>query len=245
MADPILSATALHRSVRTGSKTTEILRGVDMTVEAGEWVAVMGPSGSGKSTLLHILGGLDLPTSGSLEVCGRRLDGTGESERAAWRKNNVGYVFQSYNLLPELTALGNVALPIRLGGQRRGRARARARALLEELGLGSQADQNATELSGGEQQRVALARAVAMDPALLLADEPTGALDRASGEMVMKLLADRHSRGQTIVMVTHDHRVAAAADRLLLLSDGRIVEEHRLGDSEPGSFTSLVSLDTP
>ncbi len=251
MTDPILLAEGVHRRIDEGGHTTEILRGVDLAVDPGEWVAVMGPSGSGKTTLLHILGGLDLPSEGTVAVNGRRLDEAGESARATWRRDHAGYVFQSYNLLPELTAVGNVALPLRLSGQTRRRARTRARALLDELGLAQQADRNATDLSGGEQQRVALARAVALDPLLLLADEPTGALDRAAGDMVMKLLADRHSRGQTIVMVTHDHRVAAAADRILLLVDGRIVEEHRPGrpgpetEPEPDSYPNLVSLESP
>jgi len=243
MSEPIVVAVGVHRRVENSPRTTEILRGVDLTVAQGEWLAIMGASGSGKSTLLHILGGLDLPSAGSVEVNGWRVDQASESARAAWRKTQVGYVFQSYNLLPELSALGNVALPLRLNGHKRGRARKQARALLDELGVGAQGDESIGELSGGEQQRVALARAVALDPVLLLADEPTGALDTAAGDMVMKMLAGRNASGQAIIMVTHDHRVAAMADRMLLLSDGRIVEEHRLTESEPDAYDNLISLD--
>jgi putative ABC transport system ATP-binding protein len=243
MTTAILVATDLHRSITTGSRSIEILRGVDLIVAPGEWVAVMGASGSGKSTLLHLLGGLDLPDSGTITIRDRRVDGTTETERARLRRTEVGYVFQSYNLLAELTALGNVALPLRLAGRSRRQATERAAALLAELGLADQADQNVTELSGGEQQRVALARAIALEPTLLLADEPTGALDTEAGAAVMRLLAARHDAGQAIVMVTHDHRVAAQADRMLVLSDGRFVEEHTLTEPESTSYSNLISLE--
>lgn len=243
MNEPVLNASALHRQVESGHQITRILQGVDLTVDAGEWVAIMGASGSGKSTLLHILGGLDLPTTGTVTVAGTRLDQMGESARAVWRKTHVGYVFQAYNLLPELSAVGNVALPLRLDGIKRGAARIRALELLSELGVEEQADHSVAELSGGERQRVALARAVALEPTVLLADEPTGALDTEAGDMVMRMLAARNERGQTIVMVTHDHRVAAMADRMLLLSDGRVVEEHQLTESEPVAYDNLVALD--
>ena len=243
MNTPILEATDVHRSVTTGSRTIQILRGVDLTVAPGEWIAIMGASGSGKSTLLHLLGGLDLPDAGTITIGDRHVDGTSETERARLRRTEVGYVFQSYNLLPELTALGNVALPLRLAGQSRREATERAASLLAELGLAERADQNVTELSGGEQQRVSLARAIVLEPTLLLADEPTGALDTEAGAAVMRLLAARHDAGQSIVMVTHDHRVAAQADRMLVLSDGRFVEEHTLNEPEVASYSNLVSLE--
>ncbi len=243
MTTPIVIAHDVHRCVDTGTRRIEILRGLDLVIEEGEWVAIMGASGSGKSTLLHLLGGLDLPDSGSITVAGRRLDQASEAERARIRRSDIGYVFQSYNLLTELTAVGNVALPLRISGVGRKAALARARTLLAELGLTDQADGSVAELSGGEQQRVALARAVATGPALLLADEPTGALDTEAGAAVMRLLAARNDAGQTIAMVTHDHRVAAQADRILVVSDGRFVEEHSLLETRSPDFTNLVSLD--
>ncbi len=243
MNQPVIIASGVQRTISHGARTVEILRGVDLTVEDGEWVAIMGASGSGKSTLLHLLGGLDLPDAGTITIKGRHLEGTSESERAIIRRSDVGYVFQSYNLLPELTALRNVALPLRLIGSNRRDAEAEAMSVLSSLGLEDQATQNVTELSGGEQQRVAMARAVAMNPSVLFADEPTGALDTEAGAAVMRLLAAQSDSGQTIVMVTHDHRVAAQADRMLVLSDGRFVEEHTLLDRGDHDFTNLVSLD--
>jgi putative ABC transport system ATP-binding protein len=194
-----------------------------MTVTAGEWVAVMGRSGSGKSTLLHLLGGLDVPTAGSVEVAGTVINRRGESSRARFRRRHIGYVFQQYNLIDDLTVAGNVELPLRLVGRSRRRARQEARRLLARIGLEDRATASPAELSGGEQQRVAIMRALAAEPSLLLADEPTGALDSQAAAIVVDLLGAARRQGQTIIMVTHDASVAAAADRVVEMSDGRLV----------------------
>jgi putative ABC transport system ATP-binding protein len=194
-----------------------------MTVTAGEWVAVMGRSGSGKSTLLHLLGGLDVPTAGSVEIAGTVISRRSESWRARFRRRHIGYVFQQYNLVDDLTVAGNVELPLRLVGRSRRRARQEARRLLARIGLEDRATASPAELSGGEQQRVAIMRALAAEPSLLLADEPTGALDSQAAAIVVDLLGAARRQGQTIIMVTHDASVAAAADRVVEMSDGRLV----------------------
>ncbi len=205
------------------------IRGIDLHVSPGEFVAVMGPSGSGKSTVLHLLAGLVPPTSGEIWIRGCRLDEMGESERAVLRRRHIGVVFQFFNLISNMTVADNVELPALLGGASPRQARERRRCLLDDLGLADKADAPPTRLSGGEQQRVALARALANEPSLLLADEPTGNLDSTNTREVVRLLERVHDQGQTILLVTHDARVASAADRVVSLFDGVIVDDSAIG----------------
>jgi putative ABC transport system ATP-binding protein len=210
-----------------GSGPTEVqaLREVDLAVDGGELVAVMGPSGSGKSTLLTIAGSLEAPSSGEVLVGGSPLSGTTPNQRASLRRRSIGYVFQDFNLLAGLTAAENVALPLELDGVGQKTAHARGLAALEELGLADQAARYPDELSGGERQRIAIARAVVGDRHLLLADEPTGALDSVNGEGVMRLLRAACKRGVAGVVVTHDAQLASWADRVVFLRDGRVVDQ--------------------
>jgi putative ABC transport system ATP-binding protein len=197
---------------------------VDLEVWAGEAVAVMGPSGSGKSTLLNLIAGLDRPTSGTITVAGQRIDTLSETAVARFRRREIGMIFQFFNLLDDLTVADNVLLPAQLAGMRRSRARARAGELLQALGIERYRNAYPARLSGGERQRVAIARALVNSPALLLADEPTGALDTVTGEQIGQLLRDLNARGQTLVLVTHARDLAAAyAGRIVQLSDGRVV----------------------
>ncbi|MBO0833038.1 MAG: ABC transporter ATP-binding protein [Actinobacteria bacterium] len=196
---------------------------VSLTVARGEAVAIMGPSGSGKSTLLNLIGGLDRPTSGAVTVAGLRIDKLGESGTARFRRANVGMIFQFFNLLDDLTVLDNVMLPAQLRGMRRSAARSRARELLGALGIEGHANAYPARLSGGERQRVAIGRALVNRPALLLADEPTGALDTATGDQIGRLLLDLNASGQTLVLVTHDPALAAQyAHRIVRLTDGAV-----------------------
>ncbi|MFJ1702071.1 ABC transporter ATP-binding protein [Kitasatospora sp. NPDC088346] len=208
-----------------GAAEVHALRGVDLTVRAGEFVAVMGPSGSGKSTLLTLAGGLDRATSGEVLIEGRPLGGLSRNAVAAVRRRAVGYVFQDFNLVPALTAAENVAIPRELDGLPARRARAEALAALEELGISELADRFPDEMSGGQQQRVAIARALIGERRLVLADEPTGALDSATGEAVLAVLRARCDAGAAAVMVTHEPRHAAWVDRVLVLRDGRTAED--------------------
>ncbi len=237
---PLVHAAGLVKTYATGSRAVTALRGVDLEVAAGEWVSIMGPSGCGKSTLLYLLGGLDTPDRGSVRIAGREVTGGSESERAVLRRALVGYVFQASNLVPDLSVAENIELPAQLAGAGRRAARRRARELLEELGVGGTVGASPSELSGGEQQRVALARALVNRPPLLLADEPTGALDTESARTVLALLRRMHHDGQTIVLVTHDHRVAAVADRVVVMQDGAIRDQRRL--AEPDADSLLAQL---
>ena len=223
--EPVLVATGLVK--RFGM--TEALRGVDLTVNRGEILAIMGPSGSGKSTLLHCLAGILAPDEGVVELDGRRIDDLGEDARSTLRRTEFGFVFQFGQLVPELPAVENAALPLLLNGQSRGAALEVARSWLGRLGLERLADRRPGELSGGEAQRVAIARALAIAPRAVFADEPTGSLDSLAGEQVMNLLTDAaRTEGVTVVLVTHDPRVAAYADREIVVGDGRVVT----GDAE-------------
>lgn len=223
----LLEASGLEKSFRTNDVARPVLRGLSLAVTEGEWVAAMGPSGCGKSTMLHLLGGLDLPDAGTVRLGDDEVTALAAAERARLRRKRVGYVFQYYNLIPHLDVAANVELPQRLAGASRREARARSFELLEMLGLAGHEHSLPGTLSGGEQQRVAIARAVANHPGLLLADEPTGALDSAAASVVIDILRVQHDRGQTIVMVTHDPVVAAAADRIVHMLDGQIVDSER------------------
>jgi len=225
----IVQVTGLKKDLTTGQAIVHALRGVDLTVEEGEYLAVVGPSGSGKTTLLGLIGGLDAPTEGRVVVTGVDITELGEDRLAEIRNAAVGFVFQFFNLIPTLTALENVELPVQFAARARFDPSRRARELLELVGLGDRLRHRPPELSGGEQQRTAIARALANDPPLLLVDEPTGNLDSATGEEVLRLLRRLcDESGQTVIVVTHDPRVAAYADRVAFLQDGRIVEEARL-----------------
>ena len=209
----------------SGPSEVEALRAIDLSVDSGKLVAVMGPSGSGKSTLLTIAGSLEEPTSGEVLVDGFPLSGLSRNDRARLRRRSIGYVFQDFNLLPGLTAAENVGLPLELDGVGMKTARKRAVAVLEELGLADRADRYPDDLAGGERQRVAIARAIVGERRLLLADEPTGALDSVNGEAVMRLLRTATKRGVAAVLVTHDAQLASWADRIVFLRDGRIVDQ--------------------
>ena len=235
MSEPI-RLSALSRQFVRGDALVQALQGIELTVNAGEFLALIGPSGSGKSTLLNLLGGLDRPTSGELWLNGTSLHTAREKERTAHRRHQVGFIFQSFNLLPRLTAVENVALPLMLAGVPRSVRQETAGALLSRVGLGARLDHFPAELSGGEQQRVAIARALIHKPALILADEPTGNLDSATGEAIMDLLRElNEEEGITLIVVTHDEEVASFADRIVKLRDGQIVEIVRKTPGASGS----------
>ncbi|MEU7294054.1 ABC transporter ATP-binding protein [Streptomyces exfoliatus] len=229
---PVLQLQNLARVHGAGATEVHALRGIDLAVYPGELVAVMGPSGSGKSTLLTIAGGLDTPTSGRVIVEDTDITTASVKELAALRRRSIGYVFQDYNLIPALTAAENVALPRELDGTSARKARVEALKALEEMGLGHLADRFPDEMSGGQQQRVAIARALVGDRRLVLADEPTGALDSETGESVLALLRSRCDAGAAGVLVTHEPRFAAWADRVVFLRDGAIVDQTVRNDAE-------------
>jgi ABC-type lipoprotein export system ATPase subunit len=218
----LVTARSLVKTYGEGRAARRVLDGADLHVDAGELVALIGPSGSGKSTLLHLIGGLDRPDGGSIELAGRRLEQENERGLTELRRREVGFVFQFFHLIPELTGEENVLLPTRLS-RNGGAAPARARRLIEELGLAEAASRRPAQLSGGEQQRLSIARALANDPSLLLADEPTGNLDQESGHQVLTLLRQVASDTRGVVLVTHDAEAAALADRVLRLEGGRLV----------------------
>jgi putative ABC transport system ATP-binding protein len=220
---PIIALHDVSRVYQMGRLEVQALTGVSMTVGAGEFVAIAGPSGSGKSTMMNIVGCLDRPTGGTYELAGTAVASLNDDGLARLRSRTIGFVFQSYNLLPRTSALDNVATPLLYQGVSRRERNARARAALERLGLGDRVDHEPTELSGGQQQRVAIARALVTDPALLLADEPTGNLDSHAGAEVMALFGELNATGRTIVVITHDPDVAAMASRQVHLLDGRVV----------------------
>ena len=221
----MIQVRALIKSLDTRTRRVDILRGIDLDIPSGQFAAIMGPSGSGKTTLLGLLAGLDSPTSGRVLLDGEDITKLSEDQMAVLRGRKIGFVYQSYHLIPTLTAEENVLLPMELAGEEPGAA-ARARDLLDRVGLEDRRDHYPVELSGGEQQRVALARAFARRPSILLADEPTGNLDSASGQMVLGLLLElNREQGATLVLVTHEPSVAQRADRRVLLRDGLVVTE--------------------
>jgi putative ABC transport system ATP-binding protein len=222
---PVLELTDVRKTYASGSLEVEALRGITMSIRTGEFVAVMGPSGSGKSTLMHILGCLDVPTAGSYRLAGDSVAELDDVELAEIRNAAIGFVFQQFNLLPSMSAWRNVELPLTYGGVPPADRRHRALAALDRVGLADRVDHRPGELSGGQQQRVAVARALVTDPALILADEPTGNLDSTSSADVLGLLAELHASGRTIVLITHEPEVAAAAQRVVQIHDGRITDD--------------------
>ena len=227
----ILRGVDLHKSYKMGQTKLEVLRGLDVTISEGEFVAIIGASGSGKSTLLHLLGALDKPNQGRVEFRGKPLSSFGSGQLNGFRNKTVGFVFQFYHLLNELNILENTLLPAMAGSNsfgwvsRRKTAKERAIMLLERMGLAARLKHKAYQLSGGERQRVAIARALINEPELLLADEPTGNLDSETGNGILEALEEFHRAGQTIVMVTHDNRIADRADRIIRLVDGKIEKD--------------------
>jgi putative ABC transport system ATP-binding protein len=224
-ADPLLRAAGLAKVYLGDGGPVHALRGVDLSLDRGEFVAVMGPSGSGKSTLLHTVGGLEPATRGEIWFDGHRVDGLSQAQWAMLRRRSIGFVFQSFNLVSTMTVADNVELAALLGGATRREARTRREELLAELGLSAKAGASPTRLSGGQQQRVAVARALASRPRLLLADEPTGNLDSCNSADVLRMLGRFHRRGQAILLVTHDARAASMADRVISLFDGMVADD--------------------
>jgi len=216
------------KTYRTEGTETEVLKGIDLAIEEGEFVAIMGPSGAGKTTLMNILGLLDSPTAGTYKLAGQDVTHLSDREASALRNRRIGFVFQLFHLPDRLTVLDNVLLPLLYGEHYPRNAAEHDRKLLELVGLGDRANHKPPALSGGQQQRVAIARALVNDPALILADEPTGNLDSARGREILALLQKLHREGRTIVLITHDPQVAACASRLVQLADGRIVSDQRI-----------------
>jgi putative ABC transport system ATP-binding protein len=227
--DAVVTLSGVRKTYDLGG-VVEALAGVSLSLARGSYTAVMGPSGSGKSTLLNLVGGLDTATEGAVTVGGQDLSAATEDERAAIRGSRVGFVFQTFNLMPRLTAVENVAMPLVFDGWDRAERRERARNLLEDVGLGDRLDHRPTELSGGQRQRVAIARALAPDPEIILADEPTGNVDTETGERIMALLDDLHDAGHTILLVTHERRIAEHAERIVHVRDGVIERIEELSD---------------
>jgi putative ABC transport system ATP-binding protein len=219
---PIIELTDVHKTYATGAAEVLALQGVSLAIHPGEYVAVMGPSGSGKSTLMHILGCLDVPTSGSYRLAGADVSGMSEVELAQVRNQRIGFVFQQFNLLASMSALRNVELPLCYAGVGRADRQVRALAALDRVGLADRVEHRPGELSGGQQQRVAVARSLVTDPALLLADEPTGNLDSRSTDDLLSLFAELHAAGRTIVLITHENTVAEAAGRVVRIRDGQL-----------------------
>mgnify|MGYP002761239033 CR=1 FL=1 len=220
-AEAVVALSDVRKTYELGGTVTA-LDDVSLSLAEGSYTAVMGPSGSGKSTLLNLIGGLDTPDDGSVRVGGQNLGAASERERAAVRGTAIGFVFQTFNLMPRLTAVENVAMPLVFDGWPRAERLERARSVLDDVGLGDRHDHKPTELSGGQRQRVAIARALAPEPSLLLADEPTGNVDTDTGASIMSLLADIHDRGNTIMLVSHARRIAEHAERIVHVRDGRI-----------------------
>jgi ABC-type lipoprotein export system ATPase subunit len=240
---PVLRARGLRKEYGKGEGLVRAVDGVDLDVGTGETVAVMGPSGCGKSTLLHLLGGLDRPSGGEVLLNGRRIDNLSEKALARIRRTDVGFVFQAFHLMEELTAVENVELSALLAGRSPRAARRRAEELLEQVRLADRARFLPSALSGGQRQRVAIARALSNEPLVVLADEPTGNLDSAATLDVLRLFESLHESGQTLVIVTHDARIAATADRMISMRDGAVVDETRLTGGTTGRLGALVGLE--
>jgi putative ABC transport system ATP-binding protein len=236
----LVHARGLRKDYGSGDGLVRALDMVDLDVNRGEAVAVMGPSGCGKSTLLHLIGGLDRPSAGQLSVAGQRVDELSERALAYLRRDEIGFVFQAFQLMDELTAQENVEMPALLAGFSPNEARARATVLLEQVGLADRARHLPSMLSGGQRQRVAIARALVNHPEIVLADEPTGNLDSASAFDVLSLLGDLHAKGLTLVIVTHDERIATTADRLISMRDGAFVDETRLTGGSRGHLGTFA-----
>jgi len=224
----MIQMTAIRKVYSTGRMEVAALKGVDLTIGQNEYVSIVGPSGSGKSTLMNLIGCLDTPTSGTYMLSGDNVAGLDRNQLADVRNKRIGFVFQSFNLLPYATALENVALPLLFAGVPDKKRNERAKEMLERVGLGDRIDHKPTELSGGQMQRVAIARALANNPAIILADEPTGNLDSASGHAIADLFGELHAAGQTIVMITHDNGLAKIASRSVHIRDGEIVDDSRV-----------------
>jgi len=224
----MIEMTAIRKVYSTGRMEVEALRGVDLTIGRNEYVSIVGPSGSGKSTLMNLIGCLDTPSSGTYMLSGDNVAGLDRNQLAEVRNKRIGFVFQSFNLLPYATAIENVAMPLLFGGVNEKKRNERAKEMLEKVGLSDRMDHKPTELSGGQMQRVAIARALANNPAIILADEPTGNLDSASGHAIADLFGNLHAAGQTIVMITHDNGLAKIASRSVHIRDGAIVEDTRV-----------------
>ncbi|MCI5956674.1 MAG: ABC transporter ATP-binding protein [Clostridiales bacterium] len=216
--------TGVTKSYWMGDEWSPVLRGIDLSIERGEFLSVLGPSGSGKSTLMNIIGCLDTPTSGEYILHGRRVDTLGPDELACIRNREIGFIFQQFQLLPRQNALSNVELPLVYAGMPQQKRRERAAEMLSRVGLESKMYHMPNQLSGGQQQRVAIARALATNPTILLADEPTGALDQKTGQQVMRLFGELHDEGRTIIMITHDRHIAQNASRLVRILDGELSE---------------------
>jgi len=226
----LIEARDLVKTYTMGLQTVHALRGVSLDIAEGEFVAIMGASGSGKSTLMNILGCLDLPTSGEYRLAGEEVEAMAQDQLASIRNRRIGFVFQQFNLLPRTSALENVELPMVYAGVRAAERKARALAALQRVGLGERSDHSPSELSGGQQQRVAIARALVNNPQLILADEPTGALDTRTSEDIMRLLTELNAQGMTVIIVTHESDIANWARRKLVFRDGQIVEDVRQGE---------------
>lgn len=240
----ILETNGLNKQYQMGEVEINALRGVDFSVRQGEFVAVMGPSGSGKSTLLHLMGGLDAPSDGEISLAGMRLTRLSDDEITVIRRRQVGFIFQFFNLLPTLTAAENLALPLLIDGKRQADYQARIEEMLRLVGLSDRKDHKPDQLSGGQQQRVAIARALVTQPAIVLADEPTGNLDSKSGSEILQLLRRTcDQQGQTIVMVTHDPRAAAYADRVVFLRDGQVVRELKPAPNTQAIMDVMAELE--
>jgi putative ABC transport system ATP-binding protein len=239
---PIVRAKGLRKEYGRGDGLVRAVDEVDLEVAPGEALAIMGPSGCGKSTLLHLLGGLDRPSAGELCMAGRQLDRLSERGLAQFRRHDVGFVFQAFHLMDELTAQENVELPALLAGRSPRQARRRARELLDQVGLADRAGHLPSALSGGQRQRVAIARALANEPQIVLADEPTGNLDSTATLEVLRLFEGLHSAGITLVVVTHDDRIAATADRMISMRDGAFVDQLRLTGGTSGNLTGFAGI---
>lgn len=229
MTNTLIQVKNLKKSFKDGEKETHVLKGIDFTVLSGEWISIMGRSGAGKSTLMYQMSLLDDPTSGEVQIFGQNTHEMSADEKTAFRLNELGYVFQDYALLPDLTAIENVSVPLLMQGRETADVYRIAVASLERVGLGHRLGNLPSQLSGGEQQRVSIARALAHEPQILFADEPTANLDNESSKTVMQLFKEIHQSGQTIVMVTHEEEYSKFSDRIVRLDDGKIVEDKKRG----------------